>query len=236
MLRMKKILGFFVLLFLFGFPARAQDTPAPLPQPAAPTAAQDKHAPKEKPSPRERPKYDISVGYLFRSYYPPTSPRFGMNGFDASMDYNLYHRWLSVAGEITGTFGSQTINVPPKGTVGSTPVPTHTDLFTAMIGPRVYPFGHNHKITPYGQVLFGGGYVRENSSAVGGFPASTASSSAKAFSGGGGFKLRWRPNWDINLAQLDYESTYFFPGVGTNGGQGNFRISVGISYRLGRKQ
>ena len=226
---MRRIFSLLTMLMVLSLPAMAQDAPAPVPAPQDKAASPSKPKPKEKPSPRERPAYDISVGYAFRSYYPPTSPRFGMNGFDLSVDYNLFRRWLAVAAEVTGTYGSQTIGVAP------TLQPTNTGLYTFMIGPRIYPFGHNHKLTPYAHVLFGGGYVDEHFAASGGFGARNVSSAAKALAGGGGFKWRIRENWDVNLIQLDYESTYFFPGVGTNGGQRNFRVAAGLSYRLGHK-
>jgi len=220
---MKRIIGLLWLGVLFGLPALAQEAPAPQNQ------DKDKPAPKEKPSPRERPAYDISVGYAYRSYYPPTSARFGMNGFDVSVDYNIFRRWLSAAAEVTGTYGSQLIPT------GATPQPTNTSLYTFMAGPRVYPFGHNHKLTPYFHGLFGGGHVNEHFAASGGFGSHNSSDTAKAFAGGGGVKWRFRENWDINLIQLDYESTYFFSGVGTRGGQRNFRATFGISYRWGHR-
>jgi len=225
---MKKVCGL-VMLMLFSLPALAQDTSAPPAAPQDKPASQDKPKPKEKPSRRERPAYDISVGYVLRSYYPPTSSRFSMNGFDVSVDYNIFRRWLAVAAEVTGSYGSQTIGVAP------TLQPTNTALYTFMVGPRIYPFGHNHKLTPYAHVLFGGGYVDEHFSASGGFGARDISSAAKALAGGGGFKWRIRENWEVNVIQLDYESTYFFPGVGTKSGQRNFRVAAGLSYRFGHK-
>lgn len=224
---MKEVLGLLALLVSLSLSVMAQQAPPPAPQDKP--ASQSKPAPKEKPSPRERPAYDISVGYAFRSYYPPTSSRFGMNGFDVSVDYNIFRRWLAAAGEVTGTYGSQILVAAP------TFEPTNTGLYTFMIGPRIYPFGHNHKLTPYAHVLFGGGYVDEHFAASSGFNATDKSSAAKALAGGGGLKWRIRENWDVNVIQLDYESTYFFPGVGTNGGQRNFRVAGGLSYRLGQK-
>jgi len=225
---MKKVCGL-VMLMLFSLPTLAQDTSTPPAAPQDKPASQDKPKPKEKPSPRERPAYDISVGYVLRSYYPPTSSRFSMNGFDVSVDYNIFRRWLAVAAEVTGSYGSQTIGVAPSLQ------PTSTALYTFLVGPRIYPFGHNHKLTPYVHVLFGGGYVDEHFSASGGFGARDISSAAKALAGGGGFKWRIRENWEVNVIQLDYESTYFFPGVGTRGGQKNFRVAAGLSYRFGHK-
>jgi len=222
MRRTKRMLGLLAFLVLAGGPAVAQEAPAPAEKPAT----QEKAPRKPKPSRNERPAYDISASYVFRSYYPPTSARFSMQGFDVSVDYNIFRRWLSAAAEVTGTYGSQTVQS----------VPTNTSLYTFMVGPRVYPFGHLHRVTPYGQILFGGGYVDEHFAFFGGVPGHDMTDAAKAFSGGGGFKMRVREKWDINLIQLDYESTYFFPGVGTRGGQRNFRAAVGLSYRWGKKR
>jgi hypothetical protein len=76
---MKKLLGLFAVLFLFGLPTFAQD------------------------------KIEIGAGYAFRSFdqeIAPPSFRINMNGFDVNAAYNL-NSWLGIAGDIVGTYANQ---------------------------------------------------------------------------------------------------------------------------------
>ena len=191
---MKKLLGLFALLFIFTLPATAQQTPS----------------------------YDLEGAYLFRSFYPPNAPRFGMNGWNASLDHNLKN-WIGITGDITGTYRDKGVN-------------GKTQIYTFMAGPRIYPFGHRHKLIPYGQVLFGAGYNRLTFPLNSGFPETTFTSTAFAWTGGGGVQWKIKPNWAIRLFEFDYEQTRFsnYPNQATNT-QGNYRISIGLVYHIGEK-
>jgi opacity protein-like surface antigen len=194
MLRMKRLIGLFALLVLSALPAAAQQTPT----------------------------FDLEGAYLFRSFYPPNAPRFGMNGWNAALDYNIKN-WIGVAGDLSGTYRNQ-------GTNGK------TQIYTFMAGPRIYPFGHRHKLIPYGQFLFGGGYDSLTFPLNSGFPQTTFSSTAFAWAAGGGVLWRVKPKWAIRLVEFDYEQTRFsnYPNQ-TTGTQGNYRISVGVVYHIGEK-
>lgn len=79
---MKKLLGLFAVLFLFGLPTFAQD------------------------------KIEVGAGYAFRSYdqdYTPPSYRLNMNGFDVNAAYNL-NGWLGIAGDVVGTYNNSQPN------------------------------------------------------------------------------------------------------------------------------
>ncbi|HSY59982.1 MAG TPA: outer membrane beta-barrel protein [Terriglobales bacterium] len=191
---MKRLLGLIGLLFIFTLPAAAQQTPA----------------------------WDVEGAYLYRSYYPPNTSRFGMNGWDASLDHNLKN-WIGVSGDFSGTYSHQGVN-------------GNTQIYTFMAGPRIYPFGHRHKLTPYGQVLFGAGYNRLSFPLNSGFPATTFTSTAFAWTGGAGVQWKIKRDWSIRLLEFDYEQTRFsnYPNQ-TTGTQGNYRISVGLVYHIGVK-
>jgi opacity protein-like surface antigen len=191
---MKKLLGLIALLFIFTLPAAAQQTPA----------------------------WDVDGAYLYRSFYPPNAPRFGMNGWNASLDHNLKN-WIGISADFSGTYNNQGVN-------------GKTQIYTFMAGPRIYPFGHRHKLTPYGQVLFGAGYDRLSFPLNSGFPATTFSSTAFAWTGGAGVQWKIKREWSIRLLEFDYEQTRFsnYPNQ-TNGTQGNYRISVGLVYHIGVK-
>ncbi len=171
---------------------------------------------------QQTPAYEIEGAYLYRYYYPPNAPRLGMNGWNATIDHNV-RNWIGVAGDFTGTYRNQGVN-------------GKTQIYTFMAGPRIYPFGHRHKLIPYGEVLFGVGYNRLSYPLNSGFPATTFTSTAFAWAGGGGVQWRIRPKWAIRLIEFDYEQTRFsnYPNL-ANSTQGNYRASIGIVYHIGEK-
>jgi hypothetical protein len=189
---------------------------------ASPAFAQDKDKGKEKKAPdTSTPKYDVTVGFEYRSYYPNTVPRFGTEGWTATLDYNLFRHFLGAVLDATGTYSNQ-------GQGG------YTDIYTVTAGPRVYPLGHRHRFTVYGQALFGEGYIRMKPPFNGGFPGVLATDNRYTLSGGGGVEHRWGERWAIRLIEFDYESTRFFTTSGI-AGQSNYRLSFGITRRFGHK-
>jgi len=192
---MKKLLGLFVLLFVFIPRAAAQQTPA----------------------------WDVEGSYLFRSFYVPNSgARVSMNGWDFSLDHNI-RRWIGVVVDVNGTYSNQGVN-------------GKTQIYTFMIGPRIYFLGHRHKIVPYGQLLFGGGYDHLTFPLNAGFPKTTFTSGDFAWGGGIGLELKVKQKWALRLMEFDYEQTRFtnYSNQAMNT-QGNYRISVGIVYHIGEK-
>lgn len=236
---MNKVMVLLALLALLTFPAMAQDasSPAPAQDKSAPEANPQEKPENKKPAKKdwgpETPRYDITGAYSLLSYYPPTSPRIKMNGFDASLDYNLFRRWLAVAIDVSGNFKNSVI------TTTTQPVTVNkfsTSVYTFMAGPRIYPFGHAHKLILYGEALFGGGYTRVFHPASAGFGSFTQSDTAPAFGGGGGIDYRLSRHWEIRIIEGDFEETRFFSSAGANVSQSNYRISVGMTYRLGEKK
>lgn len=192
---------------------------------ALPAFGQDSDQEKKKEKPKgpdtSVPKYDVTLGYLYRSYYPNNMPRFGTNGFDATYDYSFFRHFLSLVADATGTFSSQS----PDG---------YNDIFTLMAGPRVYPFSHRHRFIVYGQVLFGEGYNRMKLPSNGAFIGMAAHDFSFAIAGGGGVEHRFSDKWSLRLIEFDAESTRFFSQAGTTG-QTNYRVSFGITRRFGHK-
>lgn len=166
------------------------------------------------------PKWELGGGYAFRGFTDPQSnTRLSMNGWSGTADYTVIKRWLSAAIDIDGTYNNY-------GLYGN------TSVYTAMIGPQVYPLGHR-KLTPYGHVLFGEGYTRDTIPASGGFNEKTFSSNAFAMEAGAGFDYTLKKRWAIRLFQFDYENTRFYPAIGIS--QGNYKMSAGVVYRFGMK-
>ena len=171
---------------------------------------------------QQTPAWDVEGAYLFRSFYPTNAPRFGTNGWNESLDHNL-RKWIGITGDFTGTYRNLGVN-------------GDSQIYTFMVGPRIYFLGHRHRLIPYGQVLFGGGYDRLTFPLNAGFPKTTTTSGAFAWAGGGGVQWRLKPKWALRLFEFDYEQTRFsnYPNQTTTT-QGNYRISVGIVYHIGEK-
>ncbi len=51
----------------------------------------------------------------------------------------------------------------------------NTSIYDFLVGPQLYPFGHQHKITVFGQVLFGGGALLYHLPSQNGFNSVTTS-------------------------------------------------------------
>jgi hypothetical protein len=216
----KKVAGILLLLALFCAPAKAQEYSIFKPDWS-----------KLKPQKPTRTKFELGGGYTYRSFLEPDptvrspslSNRQNMNGFGIFGAYRLF-RWLSVAGDISGTYNISNVN----GDV---------QMYTIMLGPQIYPLGHRHKITPFGHILFGEGFSVFNLQSQGGFAPVSAWDHGLDWMAGGGLDVKFKKRWTIRLIQADYELTHF-SNIGTGfytGNQGNYRVSVGIIYHFGVK-
>ena len=157
---------------------------------------------------------DLSSGYSLRLYTLPDYARVGMNGWYASADHDIF-RWLGAAAEVTGAYRD-------NGTNGN------TAIYTALIGPQFYPFGHRHRLTIFGHFLVGEGYYRVHYPAFAGFPQNTNSDLRFSWEAGGGLEMTRSAHWGIRLFELDYGKTHFF-----GPSQNNYRLSIGFIYRFG---
>jgi len=234
---MKKFAGLFVLLLLIVTPVMAQDAPPSQDTPPQDTSTQStsssssQTAPDENQKPEKkkvstlfRPKYEISVGYDHRSFGPAGTPRFGMNGWVGSFDYD-WKSWLGFEGEVQGVYATRT---PPPGTGGV----ENPSIYTIMGGPQIFPFRH-HKLTPFGHFLYGEGYYQVATGPYSPFGSSTGSAFSHALEGGGGLDYKISENWAVR-GMFDYGSTRFYTSSGTSN-DSSYRISVGLVYYLGRK-
>ncbi len=166
-------------------------------------------------------RFELSAGGSFRLFQQTETSdesKIGMPGWYASGVYNIHHFRDHFGVQLEGTGGYRS-----QGTFGD------TSIYTLLIGPRVYPFGH-HKLTPYGQFLFGEGYYRNEIPAYGGYQSSVYSSYGKAWEVGGGLDLRIKKHWGVRMMQFDFGQTRFFS---SSIYQTNYRASIGIIYRFG---
>jgi Outer membrane protein beta-barrel domain len=159
--------------------------------------------------------FDVSGGYNLRIFKEPSGVRQGMNGWYGSLDYNIF-RWLGVEGEITGAYRN-------NGLQGN------TSLYTGLVGPRFYPFGHR-KMTIFGHFLAGEALYRVHFPAFGGFPSEVDTQWYSSWETGGGVEYRRSARWKIRVIQVDYGQTHFYGGT-----QNNYRASIGVVYSFGKK-
>lgn len=162
--------------------------------------------------------YELSAGYNLRVFTEPSYARIGLSGGYASLDYNILSR-VSAVGEVSGGYRSQGLN----GDIS---------IYSAMVGPQIYPFKHRRKLTPFVHALFGDAYYRASYPAFAGFPPEIVTSSAFSWEAGGGIDITHSSHWAIRLIQVDYAQTRF---LGPNHSQANYRASVGFVYRFGQK-
>ena len=171
-----------------------------------------------------RANFELGGGYMYRTLLEADSHRLNMNGFSMYADYRIF-RWLSVAGDLSGAYNINSVN-------------GNTQLYTLMLGARLYPLGHRHKITPFGEFLIGPGYSGYNLQAQGGFNSFSHWGWSTAWMAGGGLDVKFTKRWTIRLIEFDYEHTNFgMINAASYGGssQGNYRGAVGIIYRFGVK-
>ncbi len=215
---MKKLVGLFGLLALLSVPALAQDS-STAPQDQAPTAPTE---PIKVKRTYPTPKYEISGGFTYRSYYGPNASTIGMKGGFGSFDYNFL-RWLGAEGEVVGVTG--TLKLPG--------VPPHDlKIYTAMAGPKLYPLGH-HKLTPFGHFLYGEGINTTAIPPFSDYGGNTSAVFVHAWELGGGLDYNRGTHWGFRLIQFDYGVAKFLGNGIPN--QSSRRVSFGIVYRFGER-
>jgi opacity protein-like surface antigen len=207
---MKKPAALFALLALLAGPAMAQDNPAP----AQETPAEQKPA---KHAQRYTPRIELSGGFTYRKFYFPGGLTLGMQGWYASVDYNLFHR--------VGLYAEGSAAYKNRG------LPGNTSIYTIMAGPRVYPLGHR-KLTPFAHVLFGEGYYRNVIPSFGGFTGPVQRITASTWQAGGGVDFNLSKHVGIRAFEADYGTIKFF---GNPIDRGSGRVSFGVVYRFGGK-
>lgn len=209
-------------------PSQAQQgssAPAQTPQ-QNPPAAQAK---KENPPARGRkkrapsgnmPAIELAAGPNFQRATAPQGYYLDMFGWTVSGQYNLF-RWLSGEAQGSGEYSH-------KALIGS------TQTYSILFGPDFFPLKH-HKITPWGHFLFGQAYYRNSIPAFADFPAHVNSAFSFAWEGGAGLDVNYKRRWGIRLLEFDYISTNFFGGQPMQPRQSNYRIEVGVIYKIGQR-
>jgi hypothetical protein len=194
-------------------------------QPQNPPAAQKNNplparARKKRVPSGQMAKIDVSAGGTFNRYTAPAGYYLDLVGWTGSANYNLF-RWLSGQVEASGDYSN-------KALIG------RTSVYTLLAGPEFFPL-HHHKLTPWGHFVFGQGYYRDSIPSFGGFPAHVNGAFSFAWEGGAGLDMNVKRRWGIRLLEFDYASTSFFHGQPNQPRQSNYRLGVGIIYRIGKR-
>jgi len=165
------------------------------------------------------PKIELSAGGAFNRFDTPRGYYLDMPGWTASANYTVF-RWLSGKVEASGDYGRRAL-------VGT------TSTYNLLAGPQFFPFRH-HKITPWGEFLFGEGYYRNHVPAVAGFPSATFSGYSFTWEGGMGLDWRLKGHWDLRPIEFDYVSSKYLATQPNQLRQSNYRLQIGVVYRIGK--
>lgn len=162
------------------------------------------------------PKLDVFAGYSYVQANPGVTgvDSFHLHGGSASAAYNI-RNWLGGVADFGGYTNGNILNSGASGTFS-----------TYLFGPRV-SYRHYHRITPFGQVLFG--VAHANAAAFG----TTGTQNAFAMTAGGGVDYKLYDHFAIRPFQAEYLMTRFGVGsTGTTQTQNNVRISTGFVFRF----
>ena len=161
---------------------------------------------------QDNPKIDVFAGYSYVRANPgPTSDNaFSLNGGSVSVDYHV-NGWLGAVADLGGYHNG---DVRGTGTTGT--------LTTYLFGPRV-TLRSFHRLTPFGQTLFGFG---RGTSDISGTLAGNQNAFAMAVGGGVDYKISNR--FSVRPLQVDYLLTRFNEATTNNQTQNGLRASAGV--------
>jgi opacity protein-like surface antigen len=156
-------------------------------------------------------KVDVFAGYSFLQANPstPTMDSFRLNGGSVSGAYNI-NNWLSGVADL----GAYTNGNIGRDGFGGT-------MSTYLFGPRL-SYRHFHRVTPFGQVLFG--VARTNAAAF----QTANSQNAFAMTAGGGVDYRLTRRLTFRPLQVEYLLTRFQETTVGTQSQNNLRVSTGF--------
>jgi hypothetical protein len=97
-----------------------------------------------------------------------------------------------------------------------------------LFGPRIV-LGQSSRITPFAQVLLGGGRLNASSGSV------NAGENGFAMAVGGGLDVPVHRHFAVRIVQAEYLMTRFDRVTGASATQNNVRISAGVVIRFGSR-
>jgi opacity protein-like surface antigen len=217
--------------------ASVADPSASLPPDPMPAASMAAAMPYSKGLESYTPRVEVFLGYSYLRAVP--SPAAGnrlgwLNGGSASIAFNL-NRYLGIVGDFGGLDDTQLL-LQGTGTNPSTTVDSSGTVFTYLFGPRLSFRGHD-RVTPFGQVLFGGIHASQatlSSGCTGTGCTLLPSESKFAMTAGGGLDVKVNHHIAIRIIQAEYLMTNFEDRTtGASATQNDMRLSSGIVFRFG---
>jgi hypothetical protein len=167
----------------------------------------------------QSPKIEISADAAFDRFDTPPGYYLDMIGWSASANY-AFRTWVYAKAEASGDYGH-------RAYVGA------TSVHDILVGPQFFPFRH-HKITPWGEFLFGEGYYRNTIPTFGGYPQQTNTDFSFSWEAGAGVDVNFKHRWALRLIEFDLVSSKFFASQPNQVRQSGYRASIGLVYRIGK--
>jgi outer membrane immunogenic protein len=168
---------------------------------------------------QEPAKFDLFGGYSYMyGNVVVTGQGINLNGGGGSFAYN-YNKWLGLVFDLTANY---------QGNVASTG--RNLNVTTYLFGPRI-SWRKNEKLTPFGQILLGGGHGGGTLYTAG--PSPLGTQNAFAMTLGGGLDWKVQPSISVRLFDAEYLRTQFNNGV--NFSQNSFRLSTGVVFHFGKR-
>jgi opacity protein-like surface antigen len=156
-------------------------------------------------------KVDVFAGYSYDRW--DGAKNFNLNGGSASVAYNMNH-WLSGVADFGGYHNGNVLNSGLDFT-----------LYTYLFGPRI-SYRHWNRVTPFGEVLFGGERVNTTKGTV------SRSDGNFAMTAGGGFDIKLSKNFSVRPVKVDYLLTRFAAAGADPTSQKNLRVSTGLVFNF----
>ncbi len=167
-------------------------------------------------APALTPQFEVSGSYSYiRANASNSGGGYNLNGGSASFAYNFNDRLALVADGGIYRFGGL-----PSG--------FDSTMYTYLFGPR-FTFRKLSRLTPFAQVLLGGGRLNASSGGISG------GENGFSMAMGGGLDLPLRRRFSIRLIQAEYLLTRFDRVTGESATQNDVRISAGLVFRFGSK-
>ncbi len=163
------------------------------------------------------PQFEAGASFSYmRGNADDSGGGFNLAGGGGSFAYNYKDR-VSVVADV-GAYRFSNLG----GGLSST-------MYTYLIGPRL-PLRRNRRITPFAEILAGGGRLNASSSGI------NAGENSFAMAVGGGVDLAWKHRLAIRVIEGDYLLTRFAHPDGSSAQQNNVRISAGVVFRFGNRE
>jgi Outer membrane protein beta-barrel domain len=164
----------------------------------------------------QTPQFEVSGTYSYvRANAANSDGGYNLNGGSASFAYNFSDRVAVVADGGIYRFGGL-------------PAGLDSTMYTYLFGPR-FTFRKVRRVTPFLQVLLGGGRLNASSSGT------TAGENAFSMALGGGIDLPFRHRFSFRVIQAEYLLTRFDRVTGASATQNDVRLSTGLVFRFGSK-